>query len=174
MSGPFLTLQFSTQTTEVTSTSKDYGLRTRPGTVNLLSAQIYSICVCFSALLVGGGSRPIIFNLSQFFSTGTLVMHNLFSCVPCHTYMQTLTHMRTHTVSLPLSAVLFGEWSQSVDTGGSQLCPSCLGVTVVEFSCNYSLQSADRRSQQVMGHPHTAAAAARLNAERNEVTVNKS
>ena len=66
----------------------------------------------------------------------------------------------------------FGEWSQSVDTGDSQLCPSCLGVTVTELLYNYCLQTADRHRQQVMGCLHTAATDC-LNAERNLVTVNE-
>lgn len=58
---------------------------------------------------------------------------------------------------------------QSADTEGSQLCPSCLGVTVIQF-CKRCLETADRRRQQVLGHPHTDTAA-HLNAERNEITV---
>lgn len=154
MFGPFLTLQFSTQTGKETSTRKDYGLKK-----HFLEYAYVCLFCCVGGLVAVVHS----FLICQFCSAGTQ-SRTIYS-VLCHVKdMHTCT--QTHSVSLPLSTVPFGEWSQSVDTGGSQLCPSCLGVTVTEFLQGYCLQSADRHNQQVMGHLQTAATAY-LTAERN-------
>lgn len=90
--GPFLTLQFFTQTGKETSTRKDYGLRTLLWPVNMQYAHIFIyICVCLCVLLRWrfGGSGPLIFNLCQFCTAGTVVTHNLFCSHTC-------THVRKH------------------------------------------------------------------------------
>lgn len=82
------------------------------------------MCVCALVAVVHS------FLICQFCSGGAGGhAQSIQFCVPCHTYVRKHSHVhtRTHTVSPPLSTMPFGEWSQSVDTGGSQLCPSCFG-----------------------------------------------
>lgn len=121
------------------------------------------VCVCRRVLCCVGGLVAVghSFLISVSFAPQALWSREIYSVLRHVTHMyvntlphtHTLLHTNTLTISLPLSTVPFGEWSQSADTAGSQLCPPCLGVTVTEFLFNCCLQTADRHNPQVVAAP---------------------
>lgn len=123
MFGTFLTSQFSMRTGRETSLGEDYGSK----------HFVEYACVLLLRWWFGG-SGPLVFNLSLLLCG----QHGHAQSIQLRATSQTCARARQRAlVSPPHSAVPFGEWSQSVDTGGNQLCPSCLGVTVNDFLQRY-------------------------------------
>lgn len=116
------------------------------------------ICICASDLVLlrwwFSGNGPLIFNLSVL-----LCWHRGHAqYILLHATSHTCTHVRKHShhnTRRISSAQRRAIWW--VVTGGSQLCPSCLCVTVTDLFYNYCPQTADGPRQQLMGHLHTAA-----------------
>lgn len=89
MLGPFLTLQFSTQTWKETSTRGDYGLRTLPWPVHMQYAQVHThtgtCSVYFIYFCCVGGLVAVVhsFLISVSFAPQAPWSRTIYS-VPCH------------------------------------------------------------------------------------------